>query len=513
VERGARLGVSVFACIGAALIMLLGASAEPVANGRFGGTLVVGMTHGYPDSLDPSVNVSFASVVVFRAIAERLYDFDAKGNVYPELASKLPTISPDKLTYTIPLRQGIEFNDGTQFNAQAVVVSLMRDITLPSSQRASDLSPIQAVTASGQYTVVIKLKQRFTPLLQTLATNDGIIMSPTQLTKLGSNFGTAPIGVGPFMVDSQVPGVSVTVIKSPYYYDKLAVHLDKIVFQVASSGASGVAGLQAGDIQMLDSVDPAELPELVSDSGVHVFKVSSLGWNGIQINVRKNAGTPLASSPLLRQAFEEAIDRNTLARVVYDGALVPDCTPISPSSAKVYDPTIKCTPYDPQDAKRLVAKSGYPNPTVTFTTTAVGTLEQFIQAEEAAVGIHVVFNVVDSATVVSDELSGNFDALTAAWTGTPAIDKNVYQFLATTGARNFGGYSNPRLDEILNNARKATSPEALKTLWHAAFQIMISDRPIIFTGHRIIYAAVSSNVKGVEFLEDIQARVDFAQDA
>src|SRR5262249_52365320 len=161
------------------------------------------------------------------------------------------------------------------------------------------------------------------------------------------------------------------------YYDKLAVHLDKIVFEGVSSGASGVAALQGGDIHMLDSVDPAELPALEADSGIHLIKVDSLGWNGIQINVRKSAGTPLSASPLLRQAFEEAIDRNTLARVVYNGELVPDCTPISPVSTQVYDPTIKCTSYDPQDARRLVAKSGYTNPTVTFTTTNPGTLEQF----------------------------------------------------------------------------------------------------------------------------------------
>ena len=137
-------------------------------------------------------------------------------------------------------------------------------------------------------------------------------------------------------------------------------------------------------------------------------------------------------------------------------------------------------------------------------------LVQFIQAEEAAVGIQVALVQEDGATALADEISGNFDAVAATFTGSPAIDKNVYEFLATTGGRNFGGYSNTRLDEILNNARKAASAKALKTLWHAAFQIMLSDRPFIFLGHRIVYAAVSSNVKGVEFLSDIQPRVNFA---
>jgi peptide/nickel transport system substrate-binding protein len=515
--RAFRVAVLALVCTAGALTTLSGASA---GNGSYGGVLVVGVTYGDPDSLDPAVNVGFAPLEIFRTIAERLYDFDAKGRSYPELASALPTISPDGLTYTIPLRKGVEFNDGTPFNAQAVVTSLERHVNLPTSGRASDLAPIQSVTASGPYTVVIHLKQRFTPLLQNLSTNDSIIISPAQLQKLGNNFGSDPIGVGPFMFESWVPGSSITVIKSPYYYDKYAVHLDKIVFQEVSSGAAGVAALQAGDIQALDDVDPSVLPELQSDSNVRLITVDTLGWSDLTINIGNkngvgnlpytNVGTPLASSPMLRQAFEEAIDRKTLVKVVDDGAGVPDCTPISPSSTSVYDPTIKCAPYDPAEAKKLVARSGYSNPTVTITTRS--TVEpEFIQSEEDAVGFNVVINEVSNAAYVADETSGNFDVILLGLTGSPAIDHNVYQFLATDGSRNFGGYSNPCLDLILANARKATSAKALRVLWHAAFQIILSDRPIIYFDHGITTAAVAANVKGVEFLSDLQLRVAFAQ--
>ena len=275
-----RFGVSVLACIGVALLVLLGASAEPVANGGFGGTLVVGLTRSYPDTLDVSTEAAFGSVKVLRAIAERLYDFNAKGNVYPELASKLPTISPDKLTYTIPLRKGIEFNDDTPFNAHAVVVSLERDLTLPG--------------------------------------------------------------------------------------------------------------------------------------------------------------------------------RNALAKVVYDGAMVPDCTPISPESTAVYDPTIRCTPYDPQDAKRLVAKAGYPEPHRTSPELPASSVSSS-RPRRPRSGSTSCSSQEDGSTALSDEISGRFDAIAATFTGSPALDKNVYEFLATSGGRNFGGYSNPRLDQILANARKATS--------------------------------------------------------
>jgi peptide/nickel transport system substrate-binding protein len=146
----------------AALAVLGGAGALPTGGGNYGGVLTVGLTRGAYDTLDPTTEASFSAVEILRAIAWRLYDFNANGSIYPELASALPTISSDRRTYTIPLRHGLVFNDGTPFNAEAAVVSLERMINLPGSARASDLTPIDSVTATGQYTVAIHLKQPFT---------------------------------------------------------------------------------------------------------------------------------------------------------------------------------------------------------------------------------------------------------------------------------------------------------------------------------------------------------------
>jgi peptide/nickel transport system substrate-binding protein len=513
-ERADRIGIAVLGAAAAALFLLAAAGAHTTRASRYGGVLTVGLTHGTYDTLDPTLLVSFSSVEILRPMCERLYDFDENGQAAPQLAGALPTISPDKRTYTIPLRPGLRFNDGTPFNASAVVTTLERDQTLPLSGRASDLTPIASVTTSGPLTVVIHLSTPYTPLLDTLATNDGIIMSPAQLAKLGDNFGTDPVCVGPFMFDSQTPPTTVTEIKSPYWVDPGAVHLDKIVFETASSGASGVAALQAGDIQVLDQVAPSELSALTNDSSVHLLSQKSVGWDGIQINIGNGhgignlpytkLGTPLASSPLIRQAFEEAIDRTTYLKVVREGQGVPDCTPIPTSSA--YHGTMTCTRYDPADARKLVAKSGISNPTVQLLSQ--NSLQaQFIQAEEAAVGINVVIDPVDNATASSLLLSGNFDAALAGWTGTPDLDRNYYQFLATNGSRNFGGYSNPRLDYVLDNVRKALHQPALKTLYHAALEIIVADRPIIYLDHPIVTMAVSTAVKGVEFLPGLQVGV------
>ena len=516
-----RLPILLLAAAALACLANPAASARGNVGSRYGGVLYVGLTNGSPDTLDPTLSRTFQAVEIYRSFCERLYDFDAKSRIHPELASSLPKVSKDKLTYTIPLRQNVLFNDATPFNAQAVVTTLERMINFPGSSRSSDYGPIQSLTAPDPNTVVIHLDSPFQPLLATLATNDGVIMSPAQLTKLGTNFGTAPVCVGPFMFDHQVSGDNVTVIKSPYYYDKYAVHLDKIVFKPETDPAAAVAALESGDIQVLDAVSPSLLPTVQANPNFRVLKGGGLGWSGIVINLGNtkgvgnlpygNNGTPLASSPSLRQAFEEAIDRGALVKVVDQGAAVPGCTPVSPASA-VFDPTVKCTPYDPKDAKALVARSGLTNPTVHL---LVGPPDadaaQFIQAEEAAVGINVVIDAADQATVTLRSASGDFDTALGGFTGSPAFDRNVYEFVAGSGSRDYSGYDNPRLDLILANARKATSPAALKTLYHAAEEILIVDRPIIYLSHPTTYAAVSNSVSGVNFYADRQVRADFAQ--
>src|SRR5713226_7278037 len=263
---------------------------RPAAALKEGGTITVGLTAGEPDALDPTLARTFSGREVFTTFCEKLYDLNAKAQIVPELAAAMPAISKDKQTVTIKLRKGIKFNDGTPFNADAVVKSLQRDQTLPRSARASEISPIDSVTASGQYTVVIHLKNPYSPLTAQLADRSGMIMSPAQLDKLGDKFATNPICVGAFTYSNRVAGDSITVTKSPYYYDKKDVHLDKIVFKVENDAAAAAASLKAGDLQALDGIASTELQGIKSDTKLRIAKVTGLGYQGITINLGNKNG-------------------------------------------------------------------------------------------------------------------------------------------------------------------------------------------------------------------------------
>jgi len=125
------------------------------------------------------------------------------------------------------------------------------------------------------------------------------------------------------------------------------------------------------------------------------------------------------------------------------------------------------------------------------------------------VGINVVLEFVP---VVADRTTaGDFDTALVFWPGRSDPDYNLYRFLATSGNANVGGYSNPRLDLILENGRKALTTKARKTLYHVAQQIVLDDRPMIFLYHPTKYIGVSTQVAGVQIGQDSAVHVAFAQ--
>jgi peptide/nickel transport system substrate-binding protein len=496
--------------------------ARPSVLVKNGGTLTIGMTAGEPDVLDPTLARTFSGREVFLTFCEKLYDLNGKAQIVPQLAAALPSLSKDKLTVTIKLRRGIKFNDGTPFNAAAVVKTLQRDQTLTRSARASEISPIDNVRARGNYTVVIHLKTPYSPLTAQLADRAGMIMSPAQLDKLGDKFATNPICVGPFTYQGRVAGDTITVVKSTHYYAKSRVHLNKIIFKVENDAAAAAGALRAGDLQALDGIDSTQLQSIKNDSKLRIAKETSLGYQGITINIGNknglgkgysNVGTSIASKPDLRKAFEMAIDRKALNKVVFGGTVLPGCTPVSPSSAW-YDPSVKCTPFNPAQARRLVKQSGASNPTVHLmvpTGTVALRQAQFIQAEEANVGIKVVIDSIDFPTSLNRADAGNYETFQVGWSGRVDPDGNIYQFVATNGSQNDSGYSRPRIDILLNNARKASTLKARKTLYRAAQKVILEDRPLIYLYHGVTRAGVDKRLKSVQIYPDTLLRVAFAQ--
>jgi peptide/nickel transport system substrate-binding protein len=491
---------------------------------RSGGTLTIGLAEE-PDALDPTLARTFVGRIVFLAMCEKLYDLDSHLNIVPQLATALPQVSKDKLTYTIKLRSGVKFNDGTAFDAAAVKTTLDRDLTLKGSVRASEISPISSVAAPNATTVVLHLKTPYSPLTAQLADRAGMVLSPKALAS-GGTFAQNPVCVGPFMYKDRVAGDHITLVKSPYYYDKAKVHLASIVYRIMTDPSSRTQALRAGDIQVEDRIQSTDVPTLQKDSSVAVKKAVTIGYQGLTINIGNkngllkpysNVGTDIAKSQYIRTAFDAALDRTTINKVVFGGLNQPDCYPIAPVSPW-YAPTTKglaCNLHANVNlAKQLVKASGIASPSVNLmlggTDPVNARLGQVIQSMEAAAGIKVTVTPTQFTTALNKADAGTFDAFAVGWSGRVDPDGNIYGFVATPGTLNDSGFTNAKLDYILNGARKSLTIKARSTLYRAAMQIIHRQRPLIYLYHPVNYYGVSKKVDGVQIYGDGLIRVNTA---
>ncbi|HVU76121.1 MAG TPA: ABC transporter substrate-binding protein [Gaiellaceae bacterium] len=520
IASGLAVLVTVTAAVAAAHVS--GSNAAGIKNG---GTLTIGLAEE-PDALDPTLARTFVGRMVFLSMCEKLYDLDSHLNIVPQLAAALPQVSEDKLTYTIKVRAGIKFNDGTALNAAAVKASLDRDLNLKGSVRASEISPIKSVDAPNATTVVLHLSSPYSPLVSQLADRAGMVMSPKALDSEGASFAQHPVCVGPFMFKDRVAGDHITLVKSPYYYNKDKVHLASLVYKIMTDPSSRTAALRAGDIQVEDRIQSTDVPTLQKDKSVSLIKSVTIGYQGLTYNIGNksgvgkpyaNVGTNLAKSQYLRSAFDDAIDRTVINKVVFGGLNQPDCFPIAPVSPW-YKPTtkgLKCDLHANVDlAKKLVKASGIQNPTVKLmlggTDPVNARLGQVIQSMEKAVGINVTVQPTEFTTSLNSATAGQFDAYAIGWSGRVDPDGNIFGFVATPGTLNYSGYSNAKLDYILNGARKSLTTKSRDTLYRAAMQIIYRDQPLVYLYHPVYYFGVSKKVTGVQVYGDGLIRAAFA---
>jgi peptide/nickel transport system substrate-binding protein len=499
-------------------------SASPRAKIKNGGTLTIALESD-PDALDPTLARTFVGRMVFAHMCEKLYDLNAKLEIVPQLAASLPTLSADKKTVTIKLRKGIKFNDGTAFNAAAVKTSLDRHKTLPRSVRASEIAPVTSVDVVNATTIAIHLSDRYSPLTAQLADRAGMIMSPKALNELGDRFATNPVCVGPFMYKDRAAGDHITLVKSPNYYDKKDVHLDSIVFKIIVDNAARASNLRSGDVQAISALTSTELQGVQNDSALRVIKSTSIGYQGITINIGnknglnkayENVGTQIAKSADLRKAFELALDRKAINKVVFGGTVLPDCFPWAPSTpwyAATKGIPCKLTA-DVAGAKAAFKKAGASAPVdvhlMLGTDAVAARLGALIQGMEKPIGFNVILDPTEFATSLNREDAGNFQTFAVGWSGRVDPDGNFYQFVNSKGSQNDSGYVNGVVDRATDAARKAASQKARIIDYHAAMAQVEKDLPIIFLYHAVNRDAQSKKVAGIRLYGDGLIRAAFA---
>jgi peptide/nickel transport system substrate-binding protein len=324
------------------------------------GLITVGTTQK-PRTLDPADAYEFNSLALIRNLSDRLYTYNpGSTELKPQLATALPKISADGLTYTIPLRQGVIFHDGTTFNATAMVFSLQRFIQNKGKPSSLLADRVDTITATGTYELTIKLKQPYTPLPALLAFPGTCAVSP-KVYKIGKDRFEANnfVGTGPYkLTEYSTDRVKLTAFDRYWGAKPLNRGVNVQIFNNNSANLYNSFRTGAVDVAF-QSLDPDQVKSL--EEGVKAGSWQEIALEGsvtsyLVLNILQQ---PL-NNLLVRQALAALVDRPIINERVLYGQGKPLYS-IIPSTFNISQPGFQAIYGDGNIAKarQLLIKAGF----------------------------------------------------------------------------------------------------------------------------------------------------------
>ena len=464
-------------------------------------------------TMDPHGPLLQSNVVVHKHIFDALTRFDGHGRIIPGLAESWS--NPDSLTWDLKLRRGVRFHDGSEFTAEDVVYSLERPLKLKElSGFASNVRVIAAKQVLDPHTIRLITSVPYGALLEDLA----VVL----IVSKDFDSGKTAVGTGPFRLVKYAPGDRVQLARHPEYWAG-APPWDNVTLRIISAAPVRTAALLSDDVDAIENVSPADLPRLTKDTRFRFARAVS--WRTIFLHldqyrdvppgVTDKSGKPLASNPFkdlrVRQALSKAINREALVKQVMEGLAVPAGNIASPTVVG-HEPAVKPDAYDPEGARRLLAEAGYPSG---FQVSLATPNNRYVNDEQVAlacaqmwsrIGVTTKVEAMPMAAYVPKARKYEFGAALLGW-GYPAADLSLKQLAATPsqergyGAWNWGRYSNPHLDKLIEQSLQTTSPAQRETAARAASTVAARDLAFIPLHYQIVTWAMKQSL-------DYAARTD-----
>ncbi|HZQ62485.1 MAG TPA: ABC transporter substrate-binding protein [Casimicrobiaceae bacterium] len=465
----------------------------------FAQTLRFGLAED-PDVLDPTLARTFVGRIVFSALCDKLVDVDDKLNIVPMLATSWQW-SADNKSLTMKLRDGVTFHDGEKFDAAAVKFNIERHKNMQGSNRKGELAPVTSVDVVDEHTVRLNLTAPFSPLLAQLADRAGMMVSPKAAQAEGDKFGAKPVCSGPFRFVERVAQDRIVLERFPNYWNKGAIHLERIVYLPIVDATVRLANLRSGQLDMIERMATSDVPTVKGDSRLRMAKITEIGYQGITINVGKSdlaQKNPLGKDARVREAFELSLDRDGIVQVVTDGEGTPGNQWVAPSNP-FYAKNVPIPKRDVNRAKALLKEAGVPNPVVTLvtpTTSDAQKVAQVVQAMAKEAGFDMKIQSTEFATSLDMADKGQFEAYVLAWSGRADPDGNIFSFDACKQPLNYAGYCKPEVDDLLKKSRTESDTNQRKKTYEQIAAIVLKDRPIVYLYHRPWLWAYNTKVSG-----------------
>ncbi len=458
-----------------------------------------------PDILDPTLARTFVGRIVFAGLCDKLFDIDQKLQIVPQLATSYEWADPK--TLVLHLRQGVKFQDGTVMDAAAVKYSLERHLTMPGSARVSEINAMDHVDVIDPATVRVVLKEASAPFLAQLTDRAGMIVSPTAAEKEGRNFGLHPVCAGPMRFVERVAEDHITLERFPDYWNKDAIHVDRVIYQMIPDSSIRLADLQAGSVDFVEYIVPTDTNAVKSDAKLRLVTYDGLGYQGITYNLANGprAQTPIGQSALVRQAFDLSIDREALLQVVYNGLVPATAQPVPPESP-FFDPAVQPPKRDVARAKALLQQAGVKTPVpvnlIAPNNPDIQQMAEVIQAMASEAGFDVKITAMEFASSLAQAHAGGFEAYLVAWSGRVDPDGDTYAFLHSGGTENYGHYASPVADKLLDDARAEPDMAKRRALYGQLFQLDQTDLPISYIYTVRYFAGMTAKVGGFKPVAD-----------
>jgi peptide/nickel transport system substrate-binding protein len=458
------------------VLPLLSCSQAPDPN-----TLVM-IIESSPTNLDPRVGVDGQSERIDELIFDALLTRDEHFNVQPGLAEKWEV--PDPLTYIFHLRRGVVFHDGRPLTARDVKWTF--DSLLRGKLRSTKTSTyrfVDRIDTPDDLTVIFHLKEPFAALLWNLSEGAiGIVpyQSLDEMTR-------APVGTGPFKFVSAETDKEVILQRNDSYWGA-EPHLARVRFAVVPDATTQALELRKGsaDLTINSPMPPDTVVTLERYPSLIVQHGSGTRLAYLAFNLRD----PILKDVRVRQAIGYALDRRPMMEYLWRNEVQP-ASSVLPQQSWAYKDGEPRYDYDPDKARQLLDAAGHPavNNVRFHITMKTSTDENtrlmvaVMQQQLRAVGIALDIRTFEFATFFADVTSGAFQMYSLRWIGgneDPDIFDAVFHSRNFPPAgRNRSFYSNPRVDSLIDEARRETDQGVRKRLYDEVQEILAQDVPSI----------------------------------
>lgn len=463
-------------------------SMSRLAFAQDGGVVLTVGQEEEPDTLEPHNLTAAAAGLIGYTVMPGLVWWDYDLGISPMIAESWET-SEDGLIWTFHLRPNLVFHNGKPCTAAEVVRNFEHIIDPEGgSFLAPDYESVASVEAPDDTTVVFTLKESFAPFL-------AILTNRCAITDMDAYDANTPIGTGPFKIASWTRGTGVVLEAHDGYWEEGLPLASRVNWNFYPESDSRVLALQAGEIDVVHAVPKQQIDTVKQDGSIIVDPIPGVGHDYIAFNCAEGP----FSDVRMRKAVAHAIDKE----IIVEGALwgFGQATNIPfPETSPWYVETAGYE-YDPEKAKALMEEAGFGGgldldmPLPNFSPMPV--VAELVQADLAEIGINLRLVQTEWATYWPETyLKGQFDITVMEYTPRVDPDQTFYPRYHSEGVHNATKYSNPRMDELLEQGRRVTNQEERKAIYDEVQTILVDELPWLWLFLPDIAMGWRTNVTG-----------------